>query len=161
MVFIIKGGGPLKNKKENKERMIENHLRFLKFYQTGMKNCERQLEYIMPTLVSKVGNEVNGGYFYIPNDTSNVALDRIESKRALDLRYEIERFKIMIDSIESSLEDLKEQEREFIKYRYFECLEMCEVKKKMGYSEEKSVYRVRRHVLDKLLISLRSILVLN
>jgi hypothetical protein len=31
----------------------------------------------------------------------------------------------------------------------------------LGYAEEKSVYRIRRHVLDKLLISLNNLLTLK
>jgi len=115
----------------------------------------------MPTLVSKIGSENGGSYFYIPNNTQNCALDRIESKRALDLREEIERSKLIVNSIENAMADLKEQEQQFVQYRYFDCLDMTEVKNKLGYSEEKSVYRIRRHVLDRMLISLHNLLTLK
>jgi DNA-directed RNA polymerase specialized sigma subunit len=149
------------NRKSAMEREIENRLRFFETYKVGMKNCEQQLEYIMPSLVSKLGVDDDGSYFFIPNDTEKVALDRIESKRALDLKEEIEHFKLIISSIENSLEDLNEQEREFVKLRYFERLEMNVVKNKMGYSEEKSVYRIRKLVLSKLMISLKNLLTLK
>ena len=144
--------------KAMKERTIENHLRFYNTYLTGIKNCEQQLEYIMPSLVTTHGMDVNGAFFFIVNDTEKVAVDRVEGKKALDLREEIERYKIITSSIDNSINDLKSNEQEFIKWRYFECLPIQDVKSKMGYSEEKSVYRIRRHVLDKLMISLNNLL---
>jgi hypothetical protein len=145
--------------KPTKERMIENHLRLYKTYLCGIKNCEQQLEYIMPSLISRY--EINtdcGESFWIVNNTEKVALDRIESKRALDLREQIESYKIITSSIENAIEDLLLHERGFVHFRYFEYLPIHEVKTKMGYSEEKSIYRIRRHVLDKLLISLNNLL---
>lgn len=147
--------------KAMKERAIENYLRFYKNYLCAIKNCEQQLEYIMPSLVSTYGMNENGAFFFIVNDSEKVAIDRIEGKRALDLREEIERFKIITSSIENALDHLKQQEQDFITYRYFDCLPISEVKTKLGYSEEKSVYRIRRHVLDKLLISLNNLLSLK
>jgi hypothetical protein len=38
---------------------------------------------------------------------------------------------------------------------------MSVVASALGYAEEKSVYRIRRHVLDKLSISLNSLLILK
>lgn len=147
--------------KTMKERSIENYLRFYKTYQIGIKNCEQQLEYIMPSLVTRYGADQVGSFFYIVNDTEKVALDRIESKRALNLHEEIEWYKLIITSIENALEDLKQQEKDFVQLRYFDCLPIQEVKMKLGYSEEKSVYRIRRHVLDKLMISLKNLLSLK
>jgi DNA-directed RNA polymerase specialized sigma subunit len=147
--------------KAMKERCIENHLRFYNTYLTGIKNCEQQLDYIMPSLVSACGTGENGSLFFIVNDTEKTAIDRIEGKRALDLREEIEHYKMIISSINNALEDLKEQELDFVKFRYFERLPIQEVKQKLKYSEDKSVYRVRRHVLDKLIISLNNLLILK
>ena len=141
-----------------KERTIENYLRFYKNYLCGIKNCEQQLEYIMPSLVTKCGVDHNGAFFFIVNDTEKVAVDRIEGKRALDLKEEIERYKIIVLSIENALEELQPIEQNFVRFRYFDCLPIQEIKGKLGYSEEKSVYRVRRHVLDKMMISLNNLL---
>ena len=141
------------------ERMIENHLRYYKTYLVGIKNCEDQLEYIMPNITTKFGADSHGAFFYVVSDsTANIAIDRIEGKRALDLREEIEKYKIITTSIERALKELKQQEKDFIEYRYFECLPIHEVKQRLGYAEDKSVYRIRRHVLDKLLISLNNLL---
>jgi hypothetical protein len=145
--------------KMQNERIIENHLRYYKTYLVGIKNCEDQLEYIMPNITTKFGADNHGAFFYVVSDsTANIAIDRIEGKRALDLREEIEKFRIITSSIDRALKELKQQENDFIHYRYFECLPIHEVKLKLGYSEEKSIYRIRRHVLDKLLISLNNLL---
>lgn len=143
--------------KSTKERMIENHLRLYKTYLVGIKNCEQQLEYIMPSLIARYG-VTNDAAFWVVNNTEKVALDRIESFRAIEIREQIEQFKIITSSIENAVEDLLMHERGFVHLRYFECLPIHQVKEKMGYSEEKSVFRIRRHVLDKLLISLNALL---
>lgn len=146
------------NPKSMKERQIENHLRFYKTYLVGIRNCEQQLEYIMPNITTKYGADNHGSFFYVVADsTCNVALDRIEGKRALDLREEISKYKIITKSIDQAIAELKPQEQDFVKYRYFDCLPMHDVKQKLGYSEEKSVYRLRKHVLDKLMISLHNL----
>lgn len=148
--------------KAMKERIIESHLRFYKTYLVGIENCEQQLEYIMPSLVARYEISTDTGEsFFIVNNTEKVALDRIESKRALDLREEIERYKIITSSVDNALKNLTEVERHFVMLRYFECKAMAVVTDALGYTEEKSVYRIRRHVLDKLLISLGNLLSLK
>lgn len=147
--------------KAAKERSIENHLRFYNTYLIGIRNCEEQLDYIMPSLVTRYEvNTDSGESFWIVNNTEKVALDRIESKRALDLREEIERFKLITSSIDRALQDLNDNEKRFVILRYFECKPINVVTAALGYAEEKSVYRIRRHVLDKLMISLKSITIL-
>lgn len=147
--------------KTSKERTLETHLRYFNTYKVGMVNCQKQLDYIMPSLVSQFTVDNGFSVFHIGNNTERVAIDRIESKRALDLKEQIDNYKIIIDSIELAFSELKDQEQDFVKLRYFDCLPMHEVKKQLGYSEEKSVYRIRRHVLDKLLISLNNLFVLK
>jgi DNA-directed RNA polymerase specialized sigma subunit len=149
------------NNKDTKERTIEIHLRHYHTYRVGIINCQKQLDYIMPSLVSGFGSDGNKSVFFVSNDTEKVALDRIESKRAIDLKEEIDQYQIIVDSIDNAFEELKQQEKDFVRLRYFECLPIYEVKTKMGYSEEKSVYRIRRHVLDKLMISLNNLLSLK
>jgi hypothetical protein len=154
----LKSGGCV-NQDSMKKRQIENHLRFYKTYLVGIKNCEQQLDYILPNITTKFGADNHGAFFYVVADsTCNIAIDRIEGKRALDLKEEIEKYKIITQSIEKAIAELKPQEQDFVKYRYFDCSPMHDVKTKLGYSEEKSVYRLRRHVLDKLIISLHNLL---
>lgn len=155
MLMMGRNSGKMK---AMKEKYIENHLRLYKTYQAGIRNCEQQLNYIMPTLVTRYEITADNETAFIVNNTENVALDRLESKRAIFLREEIERYTIIIKSIETALEQLNENEKHFVMIRYFECKPMQVVTNALGYAEEKSVYRIRRHVLDKLLISLNNLL---
>lgn len=148
--------------KAAKDRTIEAHLRFFKTYQVGIKNCEKQLDYIMPSLVARYEVYTDSGEsHFIVNNTENVALDRIESKRALDLKEEIEKYKLITSCIEEALKELQPEELQFITFRYFEGLPIHELKTKLGYSEAKTLYRIRRRILDKLLISLHNLLILK
>jgi DNA-directed RNA polymerase specialized sigma subunit len=144
-----------------KEKIIENHLRYFSTYKIAVKNLRKQLDYISPTLTAKYGSDNLGSFFYIANDTEKVAIDRIESKRALDLHEEINTYQIIIESIENALEELNDQEKLFVELRYFKCLPISEITKALQYQEEKSTYRIRRYTLDKLLISLSNLLVMK
>lgn len=147
--------------KASKERIIEGHLRHYNTYRVGIVNCEKQLDFIMPSLVSSFNSSGSHSTFFISNNTEKVALDRIESKRALDLKEEILQYRIIVDSIDLAFAELKPQEQTFVELRYFDCLPIHQVKITMGYSEEKSIYRIRRHTLDKLIISLNNLLSLK
>lgn len=144
--------------KAEKERVIENYLRFYNTYLVSIKNCQQQLDYITPSLVTTYGTDAGGSFFYIVNDTEKVAIDRLEGRRALNLREEIEKNTVIVNSINEAMKDLKNQEKDFVVYRYFECLSIQEVRQQLGYSDEKSVFRIRRMTLDKLLISLSNLL---
>lgn len=144
--------------KSDKERVIENYLRFYNTYLVSIKNCQQQLDYITPSLVATYGTDAAGSFFYIVNDTEKVAIDRLEGWRALSLREEIEKNKLIVTSIDEAMSDLKNQEKDFVTYRYFECLPIREIQQQLGYSDQKSVYRIRKRVLDKLMISLSNLL---
>lgn len=147
--------------KAQKERVIEWHLRHFSTYQVGIVNCQKQLDYIMPSLVSGYSQMGNDSLFYVGNNTERVAIDRIESKRALDLREQIAKNQIIIESIKRAFEELNEQEQNFVKLRYFENKSIQKVKEIMSYSDEKSLYRIRKKVLDRFSISLNNLLSLQ
>jgi hypothetical protein len=138
------------------EKTIEGHLRHYNTYRVGIVNCEKQLEYIMPNTTAKF--DFVGNSSFVANTTEKVALDRIESLRALELHETINRYRNIVDSIDRAIGELQQQEIDFIGLRYFNCMQMQEVTKALGYAEEKSVYRIRRHTLDKLQISLKNLL---
>ena len=125
--------------KVDKERIIENHLRHYNTYLIGICNCQKQLDYIAPTLVSGFSATGEKSLFYISNNTERVALDRIESKRALDLREKIDEYRLITDSIERAFKELKPIEQDFVKLRYFDCEPVAYVKKHLGYSEDKYI----------------------
>lgn len=140
-----------------KEQTIENHLRHYNTYKVGIVNCKKQLDYIMPSMVARYEVDGKGSGFYISNNTERVAIDRIESKRALDLHENIKQFELICTSIERAFKELHSKEQDFVKLRYFDCQPIEVVKQELSYSEDRSVYRIRRHVLDKLLISLNNL----
>lgn len=147
----------MKENRDVQERIIENFLYKYKTYKIGIKNCQQQLDYMMPSLTARYDSDGRSASYYIANNTERVALDRISSKRALDLLEEIERNKIIISSIDNALTELDEKQKLFVEFRYFSGLKMYEVKEQMFVSEEKTLYRIRRQVLDKFAISLGSL----
>ena len=142
------------NNRDLKERIIENFLNKYTTYKVGIKNCYQQLDYMLPSLTAKYDSDGMSASYYIANDTERVALDRITSKRALDLLEEIEQYKLIITLIDNALAEIDEKQKSFVEHRYFEGLKMYEVKAKMNIAEEKTLYRIRRQVLDKFTISL-------
>jgi hypothetical protein len=141
-----------------KERTIENFLNKYNTYKIGIKNCQKQLDYMLPSLTTRYESDGMTASYYIANNTERVALDRITSKKALDLLEEIERYKLIIALIDNALTELDEKQKAFVKHRYISGLKMYEVKAKMDVSEEKTLYRIRRQVLNKFEISLSSLI---
>jgi hypothetical protein len=145
------------NHPNERERIIENFLNKYNTYKIGIKNCTKQLDYMLPSLTTRYESDGVTSGFFIANNTEQVALDRITSKKALDLFEEIERYKLIISLIDNALSELDEKQKAFVQHRYFSGLKMYEVKAKMSVSEEKTLYRIRRQVLDKFEISLSSL----
>lgn len=146
------------NNRNHKERTIENFLNRYGTYKVGIRNCQQQLDYMLPSLTCRYDSDGTSASYYISNNTERVALDRITSKKALDLLEEMEQFRVIVACIDNAMAELSEKEREFVRNRYFLGLKMYEVKAKMNVSEEKTLYRIRRVVLDKFMISLSSLL---
>jgi DNA-directed RNA polymerase specialized sigma subunit len=144
-----------------KERIIENFLNKYITYQIGIKNCQHQLDYMMPSLTCRYESDGKSANYYIANNTEQVALDRITSKRALDLLEEIEQYKLILVSIDNAMAELDEKQKYFLELRYFKGLKMYEIKSLMHVSEEKALYRIRRQILDKFLISLNNLICLK
>jgi DNA-directed RNA polymerase specialized sigma subunit len=149
------------NSRNIRERTIENFLNKYNTYLIGIKNCQQQLDYMLPSLTARYDSDGQSATYYIANNTAQVALDRITSKRALDLLEEIEHYKLIISSIDNALSELDEKQKSFVQLRYFGNLKMYEVKGKMHVSDEKILYRIRRQVLDKFAISLGSLISLK
>src|SRR4051794_29197789 len=101
------------NNKAMKERVIENHLRHYPNYKVGIRNCQKQLDYLLPNITARY-EYIEGSTFWIGNDTERVAIDRVESKRALDLHEEIERFLLIVTTIDNAIDGLKQQEKQFV-----------------------------------------------
>jgi len=139
-------------------KKIERLLRYYTYYKVGLMNLQKQLDYIMPEITARY-EFVKGtvGTFKLTSQTEKFAIDRIESKKALMLYEDIERYNIIIDSIDEAVSELDPIEREFIEKRYINRMPMKQTAQEMGYSE-KYLFSIRNQAMDKLLISLRGLL---
>jgi hypothetical protein len=142
--------------RQAKERIIENYLHKYNTYKIAVRNCNKQLNYMLPTMTSR-----NGAEEFIANDTEEVAVNRLESKKALKIREELEQYKLIISCIDEAISELDEKQKTFVELRYFKCFKMYQVKEEMSYKEDKSIYRIRKQVLDKFLISLNNLISLK
>jgi hypothetical protein len=148
-------------KRDTKERVIENYLSRYQSYKIGMRNCQKQLDYMLPTLTARYEIDGQKASFYITNNTEQVAIDRITSKKALDLLEEIEEYRLIVTSINEAMTELDEKQSKFVELRYFQGLKIYQIKDIMAYKEDKSLYRIRNQVLDKFTISLKNLLSLK
>lgn len=118
---------------------------------------KEQLEFILPSCVTNYDVVGTTGTFNVSSTTEKYAIDRIESKRALDLNEEIAKYQLIIRSIDNAIEQLEEIEQKFIKERYFKKKTIRETAIELGYSE-KHIFNLRNRVMTKLLISLNGLL---
>lgn len=143
--------------RDRKDKIIENHLRNLPHYRCNVISSKKELEHLqIPSLVS--GIEEYRSLDFIPNNTMDCAINHLEGKRSQMLNRMINEYELLINSIELALEHLNDQERLFVHLRYFEGLTASVVTRKLGYAEEKSMYLLRKRVLDKLKISLLNLI---
>lgn len=139
-------------------KKIEAALRQYRSYKVGVRNLQRQLDYILPSMtVNYEAREGSSGLFVISSTTEKAAIDRIESKRALDIHEQIKEYEMLISSIDESMKDLDDLESDFIRFRYFEGWQINKCAMKMDYSEQ-NLFLIRNRLMDKLLISLVGIL---
>ena len=148
-------------RKENRNKefkKIERYLRNYKNYKTGLITLKKQLDFIMPSMTASYEIvEGSTGTFNIKNETEQFAIERIEGKRALVIHEDIQRYKIIIESIDEALKELDDIEKTFVQLRYFERRTIQQTSIELGYSE-KYVFNLRNQVLDKLLISLKGLI---
>lgn len=147
----------VKSKKRDKFKKIEHYLRNYRHYKTGIRNLQKQLDYLLPGITADYEiKEGSIGSFTFKSKTEFAAIDRIEGKRALQIHEDILLYKIIIEAIEDGLNELEDYEREFIEYRYFEGWTFDKTAMQMGYTE-RNLFHMRSSILDKLLISMKNI----
>jgi DNA-directed RNA polymerase specialized sigma subunit len=144
-MLCYKGGIISMNKKE-KIRLIEDHLKNYKTYLVGRKNIQESLDEIIPN-----------GSVSINNLTENAVLDRIASSRVIYLREMLNAYNTIISSINDAVNALDNDEKAFIKYRYFKGCTIEKTAQQLGCSEQ-YCFKIRLQALDKLLISLTNLL---
>lgn len=139
-------------------KKIEKLLRQYTTYKIGLMTLQKQLDYIMPNITATYELvEGTSGTFKI-SSTEKYAIDRIESKRALLLHEDIEKYRMIIESIDEAVSELDPIERKFVEVRYINRKTIAQTSIELGYSE-KHVFNLRNQVMDKLLISLRGLLI--
>ena len=144
----------------NHIKQIEKYLRQYKTYKIGVMTLQKQLDYIMPNITATYEiADGSVGTFRLTSSTEQYAIDRIESKRALIIYEDIERYNLIINSIDRAVSELDELEKEFVELRYINRKTIAQTTIEMGYSE-KHIFNIRKNVLDKLLISLRGLLIM-
>lgn len=144
------------NKKKS-IKIIETHLRNYRSYKVAIRNLQNQLDLIMPNVTTSYElKEGSTGVFKIWSTTEQVVLDRLESARALQINEQMRNYQIIIDSIEEALNALGEQERLYVELRYFEGLNTERIAERMNCSIP-NLFRLRKRVLDRLLISLSNV----
>ena len=144
-------------KKIQRIKHIEKHLRNYPTYEAGIKAMEIQLDYIMPNMSASYDVAGGGSAFHISSSTENCAIDRIESKRALEIHETMEKYAVIINSIDEAMKELDDTERLFLRLRYFKGYKMPKTALEMNYSE-KHLFNIRNQIFDKLLISLQGLL---
>lgn len=146
-----------KNKRKAIKK-IEMYLRNYNHYIVGIKNMKRQLDFIMPNMTARYElSEGSSGTFNISSSTEKYAIDRIESKRALELHESIQKYELIVNSIDGALKELEPIEKDFINLRYFKLKTIQQTAIDLGYSE-KYVFNLRNGIMDKLIISLKGLL---
>lgn len=148
-----------KNKKTSQIKKIEKFLRQYTTYKIGVMSLQKQLDYIMPNITATYElAEGSTGTFKITSSTEQYAIDRIESKRALMLHEDIAKYNLIIESIDNAVSELNEIERKFVELRYINRKTIAQTSMELGYSE-KHIFNLRHQVMEKLLISLRGLLI--
>ncbi|MGG7222635.1 transcriptional regulator [Bacillus sp. ATD] len=132
-----------KPKRKKLVKNIEKHLKNYNNYKVAILNLSKQLEFIAS------------------NDNREIFKESIdddcEFQESVDkLTSELQHIKLVKDSIDISLSELTELEYKFVQYRYFKNWTIEKSALEIGYSD-KALFVIRNQVMDKLLISLGSV----
>lgn len=134
-------------KSERKKRIknIEWHLKNYNNYKVAIFNLTKQLEFISSSKASKK-------IFTEQHQESHTFEDSVDR-----MSNELKQLKLVKDSIDTSLSELTDVEKKFVQYRYFNNWSIEKSALEIGYSE-KALFVIRHQVMDKLLISLGSVI---
>lgn len=136
---------------------IEFHLYRYRHYKVAIRNLQKQLDFIMPNMTSSYELlEGSTGTFRVESSTEKAAIDRIESRKALNIHEEMQRYDLILNCIEEAVAGLDKTEQHFVDRRYFQGVPVTKIAETDGYSVPQ-MYKTRDQILDKLLISLSSI----
>lgn len=147
--------------KENETKHLKKIEFYLKNYKTftvGIQNLQKQLNYIIPGFNENYQlNSNTTGMFVHTSENECYGVDRIVSRKAFILNEDMEKYKIIVNSINKALSELDEVEYEFIDSRYLKGKTIIQTSFDLGYSE-KYIFTLRKKTLNKLLISLKGLI---
>ncbi|MET3689876.1 DNA-directed RNA polymerase specialized sigma subunit [Priestia megaterium] len=141
-------------------KVIEGHLDKYMSYKIGVENLRQQLEHMFPKVTANydLSKEGSTGTFMFNSNTENYGIERAEIGKAIEA--EIERYELVISSIDRAMQHLEEKEQEYVQLRYFEGLKNRQVAQRMNFSL-KMIYNTRDKVKKEALIRLRNLLMVN
>lgn len=144
----------------NEFKKIEGHLEKYMNYKLGMENLRRQLDHLYPKTTASydLSKEGTTGTFLFNSNTENYGIKRAELSETI--KDEIASYEIIISSIDRTLELLKDKEKKYVQYRYFEGLKNHEVAARMKCSL-KMLYKTRESFKETAQISLRNLLLVE
>jgi DNA-directed RNA polymerase specialized sigma subunit len=134
------------NKTEIKR--LEKSLKNYSQYKAGIINLHSYFHFVSQTNLFE-SNQAN----VHPNSD-------YPTKNISHLMENIYKYKLIVQSIDLSIEGLCNDEKTFIELRYFKNHSIKKIGDKMGYCES-TLYMLRKSILQKLSISLRFIVDLN
>ncbi|MGG1593988.1 transcriptional regulator [Terribacillus saccharophilus] len=133
-----------KSERKKLVKNIERHLKNYNNYKIAILNLNKQLEFI----------STNGDRKQI--NMEGVNKEELYQDHFIKLNSELQQLQLILDSIDISLTELTELETKFVECRYFKNWSIEKSALQIGYSD-KALFVIRNQVLDKLLISLGSI----
>lgn len=138
--------------------IIERHLNNYKTYHIGVKNLERELDDILPSITTNYTlREGTNGVFEIKSKVEDAVLNRIVGSRAIYLREQMLEYERIIESIDNAIGALGEQEREYCKYRYIEGQSVPKVASRLNVSVDACTF-IRNRTMNRFMISLSTML---
>lgn len=146
--------------KTNEFKKIEKHLKQYPKYKLGIENLRKQLDHVYPrtTATYDLSKEGSSGTFLFNSNTETYGIKRAELGKAL--QEEIDYYEMIIASIDRTMDVLKEKEKLYVQYRYFDNLDNRDVAEKLDCSL-KMMYNIRDHFKETAQISLRNLLLLE
>lgn len=133
-----------KSERKKLVKNIERHLKNYNNYKIAILNLNKQLEFI----------STNADRKQINMEGANK--EESHQHHFIKLNSELQQLQLILDSIDISLTELTELEIKFVECRYFKNWSIEKSALQIGYSD-KALFVIRNQVLDKLLISLGSI----
>ncbi|USK72663.1 hypothetical protein [Peribacillus asahii] len=140
-------------------KKIEKHLKNYKKYKIGIKNMQKQIDFCLPAITTSYEpREGTSGTFTFHSGTEDYAIKRIEKKEELENYIKV--YGVVIDSIDSALEQLDQIEKTFVKEHYFDKKNIKSVSFTLGCSV-RNTYTIKEKVKENFMVTLVNLIYLD